>query len=667
MKHKKIYLTLFSCILPLFVFCSIIDDVIDIDSSEIPKYSKYELGIKLDPNTVINNPYDPEEISMELEFISPSGIVYNIFGFYMIPFDRKDTEPYWEEVETDYKWRARFAPNEVGNWSYTVKFILNGVTNNTNESYNFTCVDSPNPGYLKVASNKRYLEFENGRSFFGISEDLRAFNNNAPASLSDCVSSTRECENSCYSKNTLDIDLKSMKEFRQSGGNIVRVFIEPYSYGIEWESLNDYTGRQNRASDFDKLVEEAYNSNTYIHFVLFNERQVIADECNNELSCWDNNPYNNTYNLTDNVEFFTSVGAKETFKNRLRYIHARWGYSPAILAYALINEPELVGRIKDGTYPEGLPNYWNRTEDINSWILEMGTYLKSQYPTHLMTVDYANKPYIPFKENEIFDFTNTHFYNWDKNIEYQRSYLTQLHLDKYDRPFVLSEFGLTCWVSDGGRYLEILNGIWSTAFTGAFSAATFYGSYAKHHNLCYGGDKVNLFKPLSNFMKYEIFNEPNNIFKPISNAQNYANSYSPPLGSNIPPDAYQFEKGGVAPVSSSLPFDEKHVVDGISTSNEKNIQIFALKNNDRIIGWVSNKNYFPNTNSQNPVDIPSLIGETMTIDDLECDGTYIIHWFNTYYDYAFSLNPNGTNRIRSLTEIKNSNNELIMTENGNIL
>lgn len=72
---------------------------------------------------------------------------------------------------------------------------------------------------------------------------------------------------------------------------------------------------------------------------------------------WEANPYSAARGgpARAPVDFFTAPEAREAAKRRLRYVLARWGASPALLAVDLLNEPEW-----DGAIPESAWIPWAR-------------------------------------------------------------------------------------------------------------------------------------------------------------------------------------------------------------------------------------------------------------------------------------------------------------------
>jgi len=73
------------------------------ESKSIPQYSKFEIRIKT--NVQYTNPFDPEEVNLQVHFHTPNGAKDLLPAFY----DEEDGKPVW---------KVRYAPLSVGNYSY---------------------------------------------------------------------------------------------------------------------------------------------------------------------------------------------------------------------------------------------------------------------------------------------------------------------------------------------------------------------------------------------------------------------------------------------------------------------------------------------------------------------------------------------------------------------
>ena len=122
------------------------------------------------------------------------------------------------------------------------------------------------------------------------------------------------------------------------------------------------------AQQFDKLLKLAEEKGVYIMlahdyhgiFKSYVDRWASNAE-------WRTNPYNVAMGgpCATQADFFTNAEAKQYYKNKLRYMGARWGYSPNLGVWEFWNE---IDNAMD----------WQNIhpEDIASWHDEMSTFLK---------------------------------------------------------------------------------------------------------------------------------------------------------------------------------------------------------------------------------------------------------------------------------------------------
>ena len=122
-------------------------------ATTVAKYAKIEFVVGL--TGTYTNPYDPDEIDLSATFTAPSGATWKIYGFYAV------------DASNNSSWRIRFAPDEVGAWSYTTQ-ATDPTGTVAGPSGTFTCTASTNHGWIRVASNGRYLRLDDGTSYYGV-------------------------------------------------------------------------------------------------------------------------------------------------------------------------------------------------------------------------------------------------------------------------------------------------------------------------------------------------------------------------------------------------------------------------------------------------------------------------------------------------------------------
>src|ERR1700722_3541909 len=121
------------------------------NSDTIGLYDKFEAAFALKAD--YTNPFDPAQIDITAEFTSPSGQPWSINGFYSASFAGM--------------WKVRFSPDEAGVWKYTIHIRdKNGEA--VSEPRSFVTVRSGFHGALVVAPNRRYLQYRDGTSFYGV-------------------------------------------------------------------------------------------------------------------------------------------------------------------------------------------------------------------------------------------------------------------------------------------------------------------------------------------------------------------------------------------------------------------------------------------------------------------------------------------------------------------
>lgn len=138
--------------------------------------------------------------------------------------------------------------------------------------------------------------------------------------------------------------LRALPRFRAEGLNWVRIWMAHWS-GLNLEWLPPDMGAsppvcildQRVAADWDRIIAAAEDAGVYVQLVLQHHGQYSTTVNPN----WDDNPWNAARPggfLKTPAEFFTSETARGLTGLKYRYIVARWGYSPAILAWELFNE-----------------------------------------------------------------------------------------------------------------------------------------------------------------------------------------------------------------------------------------------------------------------------------------------------------------------------------------
>jgi hypothetical protein len=367
---------------------------------------------KLDLKTDWKNPYDFQEIALNMMITSPSG--------------KKLTLPcYYESGESQAEsiWKARFTPREQG--AYMAYFELRKqreVVSET-ESFKFNAVASPAKGFLSV-NDLWTLRYDNGAPFRAIGENF-------------CWES-RDEDDSKYFK-SLHEDKRfnydyMLKKLAANGGNFFRTWMIYWNLPVDWRTIKNNNRYQNTTSPFnesgmkrmDHLVELCDSLGIHMMLALESHVGYMGDG-------WDMSSYNvaNGGAAKTPLEFFTLPEAKQQYKNKLRLMVARYGYSPSIGAWEFFNE------IDNAMY-NGKPE--DRIPDavIKAWHDEMSTFLKTVDPyKHIVTTSVSHRDVEGMNDLKNIDINQKHIY---KNINGIPGTLRD-YTAKHNKPYVIGEAG----------------------------------------------------------------------------------------------------------------------------------------------------------------------------------------------------------------------------------
>lgn len=403
-----------------------------VSSRNIPKWRKLEFDLAT--TVQADNPFDPNQIAISIRFTSPQGDGLEVPAFFYSHASRSG-------------WRTRFTPTVEGEWR--AQPVLRTPFAFEGEPVTFR-VSEPLPGshgFLRVDwRNPRYLAFDDGTPFFAIGLNLAWWRD-------DPIGDYR----------------RWFDALQANGANAVRIWMAPQSFSLEWRDtpLGDYTARMDRADYLDRVFEMAEARGIYIQLTLLDYSQFSL----NVYPLWHENPYNaaNGGPCARPRDFATDPVARALFKQRLRYIAARWAYSTHLMAWEWWNEVNFTEMVE--------------TELLRPWIEEMTATLRAYDPyRHLITTSYSvpGDPHI-WNMPEI-DVVQRHEYigedaRWFKPVEGGRAFFRHMK-DIAVKPVVIGEFAATftferpnALTRDG---IQFHNGLWAAAFNGFASTAMYW-------------------------------------------------------------------------------------------------------------------------------------------------------------------------------------------------
>lgn len=436
-------------------------------------YKPMTFPMAVDP-AIYNNPFDANDIELLGIFRSPSGEESVFPGFWMQAYvDRcPSCEVHDFQPEGEPAWQVRFTPREAGEWSYILQVRDNGAQVATHNGH-FEVIPSDRSGFITVGANRRYFQYDNGLSYFPIGHNLKW---------------------SWDGGGGLRTYQRWLRELSEAGGNYARLFIDvPWFIGLEWTvPAGDYRAAQQKAAELDAILDTAAEYGIALQVVVlwhqalrvYNGVPVLIPENPprpNVSPDWDNNPYNivNGGLLSGTAAFFTNQEAQTLFKRRLRYIAARWGYSPQIFAWEIIDEIDRVST--------------NDTQARNNWLNSMVSYMRQiDQHGHLITAGSENfDPAVV--ANPLLDFTTSEFYQ-RRPIEEAGDQTTgvvsilrrQLQLN--DSPALITDFSINPWfepTADDPQGIHVQTSLWAAALSGSAGGAMgdYWDTYIIPQNL----------------------------------------------------------------------------------------------------------------------------------------------------------------------------------------
>lgn len=435
LKHTMIALLLGVGMLPLNASAGPEIHTITLSADSIEKYTRLELMVTL--SATYSNPYNFGQVNLQGFFTSPSGQLYTRDGFYMQDFEM--TQPDVLAPTGPPGWRIRFSPNETGIWTFYVK-ISDATGSETSQNLQFTCTPSGRKGF--VSRNGSRLVHDNGETFLGLGTNL---------AWQDWSTGFTDYED-------------WVSELKANGGNFTKLTLAPWGFEFEWKETGAgyYGQRQNRAWTLDWVMEMLMENEIYCQL-----NPMIHSELRPGSGNWDDNPYFNQNGgpCHEPQNFFVNPEAIEIFQQKLRYINARWGYSPQVIAWEVLSEADNTG-LYSSFYNQTLS--WSNT--MTAYINDIDIYGRP------CSNGYAIPQHDPaYWSNQETGFTQLHIYDFIPDLEMKIYNFSKDYIDTWDKPFIAGEFALghdpTAIIQQDPDGITFHNTVWSSMFSGAFGSA----------------------------------------------------------------------------------------------------------------------------------------------------------------------------------------------------
>ena len=456
-----------------------------VPSVPVPCQGKFEVAFRL--SKTFANPFDPEEADLLGHFTAPSGAKTAVPAFFYQDYERHLADG--REILTPKGlpcWLLRFTPTEPGQHIFSV--TLNGQPLAALKDQTFLAIASTQPGFVRRSkADPRYFELSTGQFFYPIGMNLRSpSDNRKPYSYDFDLPE---------GKGTYVYD-DYYKRLADAGMNWARIWQCPWWCGLEWTRQwpgFQGLGRYNLegAWRFDYLLDQAAARGIYIDACLTNHGQITVEHDIDRQ--WDSNPLNAAVGeggpLERAADFYTNPLAAKLFRQRLRYIVARWGYSPHLMAWALFSEMEFTEAYWRDAGGRGDDEGTVRCPVVANWVGDMAAYLKRIDPFgHLVTTHFSHpwRGYDVWSRREL-DFVQSNAYSAFKQLGGDwsdqtsgnvpraiDSYLSD-YMARYGRPVLVAEYG-GHWMRNPAEKLdaELHAGTWASVTSDLAGATGFW-------------------------------------------------------------------------------------------------------------------------------------------------------------------------------------------------
>jgi len=316
-----------------------------VNGTNIGRYEKFEISFNLD--RTYSNPFDPEVVDVSGQFVCPDGTTESVPGFFYQGYQRRRVAGAEKLVPMGRsQWKIRYAPRQLGRYHYYVT-VEDGETVRT-DTATFLCVESDEHGFVRMSPrDPAYFEFDDGTFYYPIGHNIASARDTRAEKMGVYVSAA---------EGTFAFD-RFLSKMGAHGENFGRVWMSPWSFEIEWtKDYNSHFAGLGRYSlhnawRLDHVVEAARRQGVYLMLLMASHGEITDHESNFQGSKdssgksrpeW-GSPYwsANGGPIGATNDFYTDATVLKLYERQARYIAARWGYSTAIMAWEILNEPDL--------------------------------------------------------------------------------------------------------------------------------------------------------------------------------------------------------------------------------------------------------------------------------------------------------------------------------------
>jgi cellulase (glycosyl hydrolase family 5)/uncharacterized protein DUF5060 len=440
---------------------------VEVTPESPPVYSRVELAVEI--SATYDNPFDSSDVTLDAQVTPPSGKAVLVPGFLYRPYTRalKDGK----ETLTpggEASWRVRYAPSEPGAHQVTLR-LRDRRGSIEKGGIRFTAARSHAPGFVRISPrNRRYFEFERGKAYY-------------PVGANVCWAGGR---------GTYDYD-EWFPRYAQAGCNYARLWLSPQwtTFALERAGKPEQglgIGQFDLANGWriDTVLEMAEKHGLYL-MLCIDSYNILREK--DGYPEWERTSHNraNGGPLSRPADFWTDLQMDRAYRDKLRYLVARYGYSPHVLSWEFWNEVD------------GTTSY--QTAPVRDWHVRMAAALRKLDPyRHLITTSFARTEGDRVIDTlPSLDHVQTHHYN-SPDLAMTLA-AAQAQKAAYNKPHFVGEIGADASGprrDDDPHGLQIHDPMWVSVATGGSGAAQPWW----WDNLIHPQNLYGIFTPVSRFV-----------------------------------------------------------------------------------------------------------------------------------------------------------------------
>ncbi|HEY0867263.1 MAG TPA: DUF5060 domain-containing protein [Fimbriimonas sp.] len=401
-----------------------------------------------------DNPFDPNDISLDAKITPPKGDAYTLPGFFSVQHRREgnDVKPGGEQG-----WRVRFYAPESGDYRVNLTLKDRSGTATSSETRVRVEAEPAGKGMVRLSPrDRRYFETENGGSFYPLGANLG------------------------WAGDRVLGDYQAwLPKYGAQGANWGRVWLSPAwtTFALETSGKREEGHgmgqfNQSNAARLDEALRLAAEHGVYLQLCI-DSYNILRDR--DAHNYWEQSPHNreNGGPLRLWTDFWTNAEMDRLYRAKLRYLVARYSAMPNVFAWEFWNEVDLTRNFD--------------VEVARAWHERMGRAVRELDPYgHLVTTSFAGSN--GFREIDLMpeiDFVQTHHYGQDPGGQ---AAWQQTRKGSWGKAHFLGEIGADAGGARGGedrRGYQIHDPIWASIATGASGGAMpwWWDSYIEPLNL----------------------------------------------------------------------------------------------------------------------------------------------------------------------------------------